>query len=76
MVDWYVHARSYGNCNCDHACPCQFEGLPNDGFCQAIGAFQVDEGVFGEVDLTGVTARPVRIGGSTQPCAIRCTKLW
>ncbi len=56
MVDWYVRARSYGNCNCDHACPCQFEGLPNDGFCQAIGAFQVDEGVFGEVDLKGVTA--------------------
>ena len=56
MIDWYVKARSFGNCNCDHACPCQFEGLPNHGFCQAFGVFTVDEGMFGAVDLTGVTA--------------------
>jgi hypothetical protein len=56
MIDWYVKARSFGNCNCDHACPCQFEGLPNHGFCQAFGVFTVDEGMFGAVDLAGVTA--------------------
>ena len=55
MIEWYVRGSSFGNCNCDHACPCQFEGLPNEGFCQAIGVTRVEEGMYGEVDLAGVT---------------------
>ena len=27
-IDWPVTGKSFGNCNCDHGCPCQFDGLP------------------------------------------------
>jgi hypothetical protein len=46
----------YGSCNCDHACPCQFEGLPNHGNCQGFDVIRVDKGSFGGVDLQGVVA--------------------
>jgi len=54
MIEWYVRGLSFGNCNCDHACPCQFEGLPNRGYCEAFAVVRVDEGSFDEVDLSGV----------------------
>ena len=53
MVEWYVKGLAYGNCNCDHACPCQFEGLPNKGYCEAFEVVVVKEGCFGDVDLAG-----------------------
>ena len=31
MIEWHMEGIQYGSCNCDHACPCQFEGLPNHG---------------------------------------------
>jgi hypothetical protein len=24
-VDWYLEGVEFSNCNCDYACPCQFE---------------------------------------------------
>jgi len=56
MIDWRIRADSYGNCNCDHACPCQFEGLPTHHACEGFEVFRVTEGHFGEVDLSGVVA--------------------
>ena len=53
MIEWYVKGLSYGNCNCDHACPCQFEGLPSKGYCEAFEVVDVEEGRFGDVDLAG-----------------------
>jgi hypothetical protein len=53
MIEWYVKGLSYGNCNCDHACPCQFEGLPTKGYCEAFEVVKVQEGEFGDVDLAG-----------------------
>jgi hypothetical protein len=56
MIEWNMHGIQYGSCNCDHACPCQFEGLPNHGHCQGFDVIRVDEGRFGDVDLKGVVA--------------------
>ena len=56
MIPWTIKGDSYGSCNCDHACPCQFEGLPNHGNCMGFEAFIVNEGYFGDVDLAGVKA--------------------
>jgi hypothetical protein len=25
QVDWYIEGAEVSNCNCDYACPCQFE---------------------------------------------------
>lgn len=72
MIDWHVHAENFSNCNCDHSCPCQFEGDPTHNACEAITAFRVLEGHFGDVDLAGVVAStvyvwpgPVYLGGGT-----------
>ncbi len=56
MIPWSIKGDSYGSCNCDHACPCQFEGRPTHGNCMGFEAFYVREGHFGDVDLAGVKA--------------------
>ena len=59
MIEWHMEGIQYGSCNCDHACPCQFEGLPNHGNCQGFDVFRVDNGQFGGVDLRGVVAAAI-----------------
>lgn len=56
MIDWLIQGDSFSSCNCDHACPCQFEGLPTHGACEAVETFRVERGHFGDVDLAGVVA--------------------
>jgi len=56
MIEWRIQGESYSSCNCDHACPCQFEGLPNQGFCAAVEGFVVNQGHFGDIDLGGTKA--------------------
>ena len=29
VIDWSIEAVSFGNCNCDYFCPCQFESAPS-----------------------------------------------
>jgi hypothetical protein len=59
MIEWHMEGVQYGSCNCDHACPCQFEGLPNYGNCQGFDVFRVDKGEFDGVDLQGVVAAAI-----------------
>ena len=56
MIDWYIEGPSYGSCNCDWSCPCQFESLPSHGDCKGFEAFRVDKGHFGDVQLDGLNA--------------------
>jgi hypothetical protein len=56
MLDWSIQGENFSNCNCDHWCPCQFEGLPTHNSCQGFEVFRVDRGHFGDVVLDGVTA--------------------
>lgn len=53
MIDWYVEGVEFGNCNCDFACPCQFEGLPTHGGCRGFEVLRIDRGHFGDVRLDG-----------------------
>lgn len=53
-VDWMIDATEIGNCNCDWGCPCQFNALPTHGFCCAVAGFQINEGHYGDVSLTGL----------------------
>ncbi len=55
-IDWLIEGESFGNCNCDYACPCQFEGLPNYGGCEGFEAFRIDNGHFGDTRLDGLKA--------------------
>ncbi|WP_158669988.1 MULTISPECIES: DUF1326 domain-containing protein [Bradyrhizobium] len=53
-VTWELKGREFVNCNCAYGCPCQFNASPTSGYCQAVGAFQIDEGFHGEVRLDGL----------------------
>lgn len=51
---WAIQGKEFINCNCSYGCPCQFNGLPTNGFCQAVGGFQVDRGFHGNTTLDGL----------------------
>ena len=72
MTSWEVHGFELANCNCATGCPCQFMALPTKGNCEAVAAFQLNSGHFGDVDLGGTKAAfvvhwpgPIHEGGGT-----------
>ena len=77
MIDWQIKAETFGTCNCDHWCPCQFEGDPTHYKCEGAEGFRITEGHFGDIDLTGIVAAvvyswpgPVYKGGGTMQTII------
>jgi len=57
QVDWYIEGVEVSNCNCDYACPCQFESpRPTHGDCRGFAAVRIDKGHFGDVALDGLCA--------------------
>lgn len=54
LVEWRMRGPEIANCNCDWGCPCQFNALPTNGHCRAMTAMRIDEGFFGDIDLTGL----------------------
>ncbi|MFQ5937151.1 MAG: DUF1326 domain-containing protein [Acidiferrobacterales bacterium] len=55
-IDWSIKGPHFLNCNCDYGCPCQFVALPTHGTCEAIAAWRIDEGHFGNTRLDGLCA--------------------
>ena len=53
-IEWEIHGVSFGNCNCDYGCPCQFEAPPTHGDCRGTCFIEISEGHFGEVPLSGL----------------------
>jgi hypothetical protein len=53
-TSWHITGEEVGNCNCVWACPCQFNANPSEGFCEALIAYEVGDGSFGDVNLAGV----------------------
>ena len=51
-----VKGDSVEACNCPHGCACQFSGFPNEGKCEFIIGYVVNDGQFGDVSLNGVRA--------------------
>ena len=54
MIEWEVQAKEFVNCNCAYGCPCQFNALPTHGNCQAIAAYDISKGQYGDVKLNGL----------------------
>lgn len=54
QTSWHISGHHAGSCNCVWACPCQFNALPDKGNCEAVLAWEIDEGHFGDVSLDGV----------------------
>jgi len=61
-IDWYIEGISFGNCNCDYGCPCQFESRPTHGACRGFETFRVERGHFGNTRLNGLQAALVYSG--------------
>jgi hypothetical protein len=55
-IEWEIKATEFANCNCNYSCPCQFNALPDKGFCEAVVGFQIHQGYFGDVKLDGLRA--------------------
>ena len=53
-VTWTIKGREFSNCNCDYGCPCQFNGRPTHGNCQAVVGIEIDEGHHGTTRLDGL----------------------
>jgi hypothetical protein len=54
QTSWRIKGDHAGTCNCDWACPCQFNALPDKGNCEAFLVWEIREGHFGAVSLDGV----------------------
>ena len=53
-VRWMMKGREFIHCNCAYGCPCQFNALPTQGHCSAVGAFEIEEGYHGDTRLDGL----------------------
>ena len=59
LVDWYIEGPTFGNCNCDYGCPCQFELKPSHGHCRGFEVLRITRGHFGEVSLGGLSTAAI-----------------
>ncbi len=53
MTQWKFTGTYFETCNCAAACPCVFGSPPTEGVCNAIVAWHIKQGTFGEVTLDG-----------------------
>jgi hypothetical protein len=54
---WALNGELVLSCNCTVFCPCVLslgEHPPTEGYCQTWAGFRIDEGHFGDVDLSGI----------------------
>lgn len=52
---WQINGTWIEACNCDYGCPCNFNGFPTTGNCEAVVGFRVHSGRHGDTRLDGVT---------------------
>jgi hypothetical protein len=56
-VPWTIKGELILNCNCTVFCPCVVslgQHPPTEGYCQAWSGIRIDEGQYGDVDLSGL----------------------
>jgi hypothetical protein len=55
VPEWHTKGEWFDVCKCSIPCPCTFAQEPSEGDCEGILAWHIDEGNFGEVDLSGLS---------------------
>ena len=53
-VTWRMKGQWMKNCNCAAGCPCDFNERPTHGHCEGMVGMRIEEGVFGDTDLSGL----------------------
>jgi hypothetical protein len=54
---WFIKGELALSCNCTIFCPCVLslgQHAPTEGYCQTWAGVRIDEGRFGEVELSGI----------------------
>ncbi len=51
---WQVSGDYFEACTCDQTCPCIFLSAPTQGYCDAVVAWHVERGSYGNVRLDGL----------------------
>jgi hypothetical protein len=54
---WFIRGELALSCNCEVFCPCVLSlgrHAPTEGYCQTWAGVRIDEGRFGDVDLSGI----------------------
>jgi hypothetical protein len=57
LVPWAIKGELILNCNCTVFCPCVIslgDHPPTEGHCQTWGAVRIDDGHYGNIDLSGI----------------------
>lgn len=54
IPSWSLKGKLIVACNCDFGCPCNFNGLPTTGKCEGNWTWQVTDGKYGAVSLSGL----------------------
>jgi len=57
QIPWSIKGELILNCNCTVFCPCVVslgKHAPTEGYCQAWSGVRIDEGHYGDVDLSGL----------------------
>jgi hypothetical protein len=55
VPQWHVAGEWFDVCRCDVPCPCEFAQAPTDNWCQAVLAWHIHEGHYGDVSLDGLS---------------------
>jgi uncharacterized protein DUF1326 len=50
-TSWRMRGDAFEACSCNVTCPCNFGGDPTQGFCEAIVAWRIQEGNYGNTRL-------------------------
>lgn len=53
-VKWNIEADYLQAWSCAYGCPCEFEAPPTHGFCEGLGAWQIERGHYRDVRLDGL----------------------
>src|SRR6185503_20017021 len=54
---WHIRGELALSCNCEVFCPCVLslgKSAPTEGYCQTWAGVRIDQGHFGDVDLSGM----------------------
>ena len=51
---WHIKGDYFEACSCDLGCPCNFNGFPTKGFCEANVGFKITQGNHGDTKLDGL----------------------
>jgi hypothetical protein len=52
MVEkWWMSGATFGPCNCDWGCPCNFDAPPSYGYCDGVYVWSVRQGRYGDTPL-------------------------